>query len=312
MQDSLVIVLNGGFGNQMFQLAKAIELSDSFNVSINTTIGVTPKTNSGVPSIFDYFLPNSISVDQTPVNLVNQKIIKLLISTRLRNFRNPLAGSLSQYLHKALRWVFLFFSTQWSGVHIAKNISDTRLNVRPGRNLVVGYFQTTKWQDEKRIHSTMANLRHKKGSSALEEYERKADLEHPLVLHIRMGDYRNEQSIGMVDEKYIELALEYALKKNQFKNIWLFSDEPEEAMALIPARFLPSVEIMKELENSPTLTQEVMRLGTGYVLSNSTFGWWAAYLARMEPKVVVVPDPWFKKIDEPLGLIPSGWTRIPR
>ena len=111
MQDSLVIVLNGGFGNQMFQLAKAIELSDSFNVSINTTIGVTPKTNSGVPSIFDYFLPNSISVDQTPVNLVNQKIIKLLISTRLRNFRNPLAGSLSQYLHKALRWVFLFFST---------------------------------------------------------------------------------------------------------------------------------------------------------------------------------------------------------
>jgi len=55
-----------------------------------------------------------------------------------------------------------------------------------------------------------------------------------------------------------------------------------------------------------------MRLGTGYVLSNSTFGWWAAYLARMEPKVVVVPDPWFKKIDEPLGLIPIGWTRIPR
>jgi hypothetical protein len=312
MQDSLVIVLNGGFGNQMFQLAKAIELSDSFNVSINTTIGVTPKTNSGVPSIFDYFLPNSISVDQTPVNLVNQKIIKLLISTRLRSFRNPLVGSLSQYLHKALRWVFLFFSTQWSGVLITKNISDTRLNVRPGRNLVVGYFQTTKWQDEKRIHSTMANLRHKKGSSALEEYEHKADLEHPLVLHIRMGDYRNEQSIGMIDEKYIELALEYALKKNQFKNIWLFSDEPEEAMALIPARFLPSVEIIKELENSPTLTQEVMRLGAGYVLSNSTFGWWAAYLARMEPKVVVVPDPWFKKIDEPLGLIPSGWTRIPR
>jgi hypothetical protein len=312
MQDSVVIVLNGGFGNQLFQLAKAIELSSDFNVSINTTIGVTPRTNSGLPSILDYELPGSISVDAIPLSLASQRVIRFLISTSLRRFTNPLIGRFVKLIHVVTKATFLFVSNQWDGIYVAEEIGQTKIDLKPGKNLVVGYFQTTNWQDVNRIRTTMADLKHKRGTQFLQEYIQKARFERPLILHIRMGDYRNEKSIGMIDENYVELALRYAIDQNEFHKIWLFSDEPEEALSLVPSHLHPRIEVMREVEGSPTLTQEVMRLGCGYVLSNSTFGWWAAYLSRNEPKTVIIPDPWFKKIEEPLGLIPTTWTRIAR
>jgi hypothetical protein len=312
MQNSVVIVLNGGFGNQLFQLAKAIELSSDFNVSINTTIGVTPRTNSGLPSILDYELPGSISVDAIPLSLASQRVIRFLISTSLRRFTNPLIARFVKLLHVVTKATFLFVSNQWDGIYVAEEIGQTKINLKPGKNLLVGYFQTTNWQDVNRIRTTMADLKHKRGTQFLQEYIQKARFEQPLILHIRMGDYRNEKSIGMIDETYVELALRYAIDENEFHKIWLFSDEPEEALSLVPSHLHPRIEVMREVEGSPTLTQEVMRLGYGYVLSNSTFGWWAAYLSRNEPKTVIIPDPWFKKIEEPLGLIPTTWTRIAR
>lgn len=312
MKDSVVIVLNGGFGNQLFQLAKAIELSSDFNVSINTTIGVTPRTNSGLPSILDYELPKSISVDDLPQSFANQRVIRFLISTSLRSFSNPLVGRFVKLMNLVVKAIFLFVSNQWDGVYVADGIGQTKINLKPGKNLVVGYFQTTNWKDVNLIRATMAELEHKQGARFLQGYIKIARFEHPLILHIRMGDYRNEKSIGMIDKNYVELALSYAINQGEFKKIWLFSDEPEEAMSLVPSYLHPKVEVIPEVEGSPTLTQEVMRLGCGYVLSNSTFGWWAAYLSRNEPKTVIIPDPWFKKIEEPLGLIPTSWTRIAR
>lgn len=312
MQDSVVIILNGGLGNQMFQLAKAIELSSDFRVSINANIGVTPRTSSGLPSILEYDLPECISIDTTSLKLPSQKVIEFLIGTGLRNFSNPLVRRIVKGIHLAVKVVFLSVSNQWDGVYITNDIGQTKIKIKPGKNLVVGYFQTANWRDVNRVRATMENLKPIKGTSFLEGYIKKAELELPLVLHIRMGDYRHEKSIGMVDEKYVKSALDSAINQNDFHKIWLFSDEPEEAFSLIPVHLRSKVEVIQEVGGSPILTQEVMRLGSGYVLSNSTFGWWAAYLSRKEPKAVIIPDPWFKKIEEPHGLIPISWTRILR
>jgi hypothetical protein len=48
--------------------------------------------------------------------------------------------------------------------------------------------------------------------------------------------------------------------------------------------------------------------GESLIISNSTFGWWGAFLSGA--KVVMVPDPWFRKIKEPNTLIPQNWIRI--
>ena len=53
-----------------------------------------------------------------------------------------------------------------------------------------------------------------------------------------------------------------------------------------------------------------MRLGRGYVIANSTFSWWAAYLSLNPGVEVVVPSPWFMGMEDPGELIPPNWKQL--
>jgi hypothetical protein len=98
-------------------------------------------------------------------------------------------------------------------------------------------------------------------------------------------------------------------KIGRFNKIWIFSDEPEAVKEILPDWILHNSRIILEGLDSPASTIQAMRLGYGYVLSNSTFGWWGAKLSYNQHAPVIVPKPWFKIKDEPRLLIPKHWER---
>jgi hypothetical protein len=86
-----------------------------------------------------------------------------------------------------------------------------------------------------------------------------------------------------------------------------------EARDLIPSHLTVPV-IEKTLDGASSAeVLKVMSLGKVFVISNSTFGWWAAYLAGFEHNDVrtYYPEPWFKEIPQPEGLFPSNWRSKP-
>lgn len=49
-----------------------------------------------------------------------------------------------------------------------------------------------------------------------------------------------------------------------------------------------------------------------FVIANSTFSWWGAWLSEYEDKLIVRPEPW--NDEEPVlsDFLPSDWIALPK
>jgi len=52
---------------------------------------------------------------------------------------------------------------------------------------------------------------------------------------------------------------------------------------------------------------EIMKYGSGFILANSSFSWWAGFLRITHASVVVAPKPWFRNIPVSQDLVPRDW-----
>lgn len=133
-----------------------------------------------------------------------------------------------------------------------------------------------------------------------------------VCVTVRRGDYlddRFKNKFFVCDKNYFDSAI------NKIKELILnpvfifFSDDIEWVKSNI------SVDAPSFYESGKDPVWEKLRLMYSckhYIISNSTFSWWAQYLSRnTENKVVISPDHWFNiKIDIPSSLISDDFITI--
>jgi hypothetical protein len=138
------------------------------------------------------------------------------------------------------------------------------------------------------------------------QWKQLADEEHPLVVQVRIGDYVGEPKIGVLPNSYWDSTVRSMWSSGKYKKIWLFSDSTDAALNVLK-EFRSEIRIMDRGDISPALIIQMMRYGHGYIISNSTFGWWGAFLTYTPNAVVVYPEPWFKELQSPKNLCPQTW-----
>ena len=310
-KSKVFISLTGGLGNQLFQLAAGLNLAKGSDLYLKISFGKPRKNNKGEIELSSFTLPDNVFVENTDkapyfiakiagyllrVGVAPRFIEKYeLISKVIVGLSNI---PLSIYLKERVSVVY------------SKNLGYSRINLKNKTNLVFGYFQTCYWVENPNVKNIMMNLMLRENVQDLELYKILADVEKPLIVHVRLGDYILEDNFGTLSEGYYRQSIEQILESGKCKSIWLFSDEIEKSEKLLPSDVNVPIRLFGDLNQSTAVTFQIMRLGHGYVIANSTFSWWAAYLAINQNVQIICPKPWFKGMSEPIGLIPTNWHRI--
>lgn len=302
------VFLTGGLGNQLFQVAAALELSKTGSVVLHDTIG-SPRVNElGLAEIESLQMPSRVKVARIKKS---HNFISKVAGFNLRSGFDP--SFIELKLNPAVSLISSAVMTVFfKAVTCVKKSSslgyDEKVGIAECDTLLIGYFQTYKYVEKLGIHNflTFPGSMQPKVS----EYLKLSQDERPLVVHVRLGDYAQEDEIGILNYSYYESALWEIWNEEKFGKIWLFSDEPEQGLNRIPSSLREKVRIIDSKGFSSAETLEVMSFGHGFIIANSSFGWWGATLRRRPEAIVCAPNPWFQKLEDPRDIVPPNWMRI--
>jgi hypothetical protein len=187
---------------------------------------------------------------------------------------------------------------------------DPNFNVASRNRLVIGYFQSYKYaSSNQKTVEVLRGLKLKEESPQVKKYRDLSLVYSPLVVHVRRGDYVAEASFGLLAPEYYREIIRSVYSKGRYDKIWLFSDDFAQAATCIPEELMSEVMNIDEMDNSPASTLQVMRFGKGYVLANSSYSWWGAFLSVNPDSEVHAPFPWFKGMPSPNEVLPPTWIR---
>ena len=113
-----------------------------------------------------------------------------------------------------------------------------------------------------------------------------------IAVSIRCGQDYRDQGWPICSAEYYRNGIKYILEKKypgQNVEILVFSDELEQVRAMNLADHVTYVEGL-----SPTEQLSVMSRCDDYVIANSSFSWWGAYLGAGEDSIVVMPEDWYQ------------------
>ena len=114
-----------------------------------------------------------------------------------------------------------------------------------------------------------------------------------VCITIRRGDFVSDphfkKNLYVCDEKYFETAINLIKKKINNPTFFVFSDDVEWCKK--------NMKFPKQtyFETGDDPTWEKLRLMYSckhFIISNSTFSWWAQYLSTNESKIVIAPSRW--------------------
>lgn len=269
-ESKIIIRLAGGLGNQLFQFVSAVCLAERCNISYSNIY------------IDTSFLSSYEVKHKYEIKFISNLFPGVRVSCRLPFF-------ISLILRLRLSKVFDFKIGSLELVSSVEHLDKLR-GEKPGSLIYVldGYFQHPKvlFVDED-IKSVALNLISSK-KSLIERVLRGLP---SIGIHIRRGDYVTSKSASKVFKNiplnYYDMALE-SLRTDQM--VYVFSDDRE--LSASYAEKIGGVDVRKL---NLTLEDEfcLFMACDDYVIANSTFSWWAAYLGHQLGGRIISPKEWY-------------------
>ncbi|EPR74768.1 putative alpha-1,2-fucosyltransferase [Winogradskyella psychrotolerans RS-3] len=192
---------------------------------------------------------------------------------------------------------------------------DESLLQQKSRNIVIeGYWQSFKYFESIRP-TLLKELSFKDKPNAInQKYLDEIESVNAVAVHIRRGDYVANPVAnavhGLCDMDYYKKAIAIIKDKVENPYFFIFTDDPDWAEDNF--KISEHQKIIKH--NIGKQDHEDFRLLTNckyFIIANSSFSWWGAWLSDYKNKIVISPNKWFNVDAVPITeRIPESWIRV--
>lgn len=268
---TLVPRLQGGIGNQLFQLAFGCKLARITGSALAFDTQSFARDAYGRQSVLQRVAPQSRVVGAPELAGPGVRLL------READFPLPPSGDLP--------------------ARYALPAGVTHL-------VLDGYWQDHRLVDEADVAALRQRLHDTLDAAVAPWAARIRAAAQPVAVHVRRHDYRHH---GLCSDAYYVDALRWLATRHGRADVFVFTDEPNATTHFLTAAGIPHT-VVRSGDDLADLY--LMSLCRRHVISNSSFSWWGARLAAGGGDVIA-PEPWSRVHTPSPELLPPRWRRLP-
>ena len=288
----VIIEITGGLGNQMFQYAFGRTIATLNNTELLLDTTHFEKNQLRKFELFNFQVNARIANS-------NEIAIARMESSKYDILKRKVKTLISPYYRRAIinQGVFEF--------------DPNYLKIK-SPVYVTGYWQSARYfSPVDQLIKTELNY-NQPLSDAAQNYYSKMQVDTPISMHIRRGDYINNQTTnlahGLCSKEYYLQAIHRMRKTCPNALFFVFSDDI--LWAIENFSDFDRIVFVDGLSN-PIEELKLMSKCTHNIIANSSFSWWGAYLNPNTQKQVIAPYRWFfNRKDNTSDVIPPEWIKI--
>lgn len=134
-----------------------------------------------------------------------------------------------------------------------------------------------------------------------------------VAVHIRRGDYAENEHTrnvhGLLPAEYYAAAMAQLAQGNRDPHFFVFSDDP--VWAEQNFRLPWPMCVVSKASQSPGDDFRLMMSCRHFVLANSSFSWWGAWLGEKPQSIVIAPKRWFASGElTSRDIVPDRWRTL--
>jgi len=279
--------LKGGLGNQMFQYATARAIANNRH-QIFIDLSFLEKNNTSI---------GSFTARKFELNLFENIRFKFISHVALKFHLS------NHRILKVLRMLL-----RYKKIYV---INDENEHYQDGHDIIYldGYFQNPLLFKSIR-NVLLKDFTFPKLPENTNDLAKLIETKSAVSIHVRRGDYLNPENNnyhGVLPISYYKSAVEKMIELNKDACFFIFSDDGE--WCELNFSFIKKEKYFISDRNNHSWTDmKLMTLCKHFIIANSSFSWWGAWLSQHYSKTVIAPKNWYK--NEKSKIIPKEWITL--
>jgi Glycosyl transferase family 11 len=295
----ILIRLMGGLGNQLFQYAAGRALALRNRAPLKLDLTLLEDRNGGEHAVFRNFELGAFLIEA-----------EFATTDEIRYF-NPTPKTLFGRIGHRLKKSFLP-----NRVYLEQGRTfDPTIPELPAPMCIVGSLQSERYfapisrqlREELTFRDTLCDTARPIATAI--------DAGESVAVHVRRGDYVSNPHycalLGAVEPDYYKSAFTFIESRLTNPHYFIFSDD----ISWCRQHFMSdhSLTFVDAEATGGAAIQDLMLMSScrHFIIPNSTFGWWGAWLGKDPDKLVIAPRKWSKsgQLDSS-DRIPESWHQL--